>query len=66
MFTAKNFPLRIEPVLKGTSIALASIHIDRMGSLADPVGQVLAIMDGLACDLRCCRREVLCFPTAKT
>jgi hypothetical protein len=66
LFTAKNFPLRIEPVLKGTSIAIASIHIERMGSLTDPVGQVLAIMNGLACDLRCYRREILCFPTAKT
>jgi hypothetical protein len=66
LFTAKNFPLRIEPVLKGTSVAIASIHIERMGSLTDPIGQALAIMDGLAFDLRCCRREILSFPTART
>jgi hypothetical protein len=66
LFTAKNFPLRIEPILERTTVAIASIHIERMGSLADPVEKVLAIMDGFVCDLRCCRRQILSFPTTRT
>jgi hypothetical protein len=66
LFTAKNFPLRIEPVLKGTTVTIASLHIERIGSLADPVWQILAIMDEFLCDLRCYRRQILYFPTTRT